>query len=341
MQFGEVMKKFFSIFLTIIFAVCLYCTLVLSVVRSTVNASALSNFAKNALKPVSKVQKIHNDGLFYPGESQIILSAYDDFDFSDLDLSDLSNLDLNTIVNSYLKTYDVDVDAEFVSEILKSPETQQFIEKYVDEIVSYATGTKDKLEIDADDVISVVNNAIDIYEKETGEKVDRSGLEEYIRDGVEQAVTEMSDAIESVREDNELIFLAIKVCQFFLSPLFFAYCIGICVILAVVIFVINLNLFSWFKYISIPSIVDGALMFLPGVCAGIVFPSVMHFLVREFNLPGGISEGILSVVQKAFNIMKIEGAVCIIIGVALCIFGFSLGKKTEEAETQETQELSE
>lgn len=323
------MKKVFSIILTVIFGICLYCTLLLSVVRSTVNASSLTDFARNALKTVSKVQKIHNNGLFYPDEKQVILSGYDDFDFGDLNFSDLGDMDLNSIVKSYLKAYDVQVEPEFITEILESPETKEFVNKYIDEIVSYATGEKETLEIDADDVITVVNNAIDIYEKETGETVDRTGLEENIRDSVEEAVTEVAETIDSVRDNNELVFLAIKMCQFFISVKFFAYCVGVCVLLAIVIFVINLNLFTWFKYISIPSIVDGALMFLPGVTVGIVFPSLMKFFVREFDLPGGIMDGLIAVVQKSMHFMKLEGAVCLLIGVALCIFGFSLGKKTK------------
>ena len=70
-------------------------------------------------------------------------------------------------------------------------------------------------------------------------------------------------------------------------------------------------------------------MFLPGVTVGIVFPSLMKFFVREFDLPGGIMDGIIAVVQKSMHYMKIEGAVCLLIGVALCIFGFSIGKKTK------------
>ncbi|MCR4735636.1 MAG: hypothetical protein K5829_11590 [Treponema sp.] len=333
------MKKFFSIFLAIIFSLFLFITLILSITRSAVSSSAISDFARNALKPVSKIknEKNYNNGLYYPGQAQLYLSDYEDFDFEDMDFSNLSDMNLNEIVESYLDMYDVDIEPDFIADILSAPETTQFVDKYIDEIISYAIGEKDSLEIDAADVSKVVNNAIDLYEKETGEVVDRSGLEEGIQEGIEEALPEISSTIDNIKEEDELVIFAIKLSKFFLSQKFFIICVSICVILALIIFLINLNIFTLFKYISIPAIVDGVLLFIPALFVTSFLPLAMDFIVNEFSIPVGLSEAVLAVAGSYFKAMKIEGAVCIILGVAICIFGFKLGKKskTELIESQE------
>ena len=101
------MKKIFSILLSIIFAICLFCTLLLAVVRTDFSYSAITKIAGEILKPVSKAEPV-NDGLFYPGDVKITLAAYEeygDFDFSQLDLSsvDMTNLDVNELVETYLE----------------------------------------------------------------------------------------------------------------------------------------------------------------------------------------------------------------------------------------------
>ena len=135
------MKKFFSVFLSIIFAICLLATLLLSVIRFNFSYSTITQLAGELLKPVSKaaVPVPEDDGLFHPGDKIITYAAYDEYDIGDFDFSsmDLTNLDINEMVQTYLDAYDIDVEPELIAEILASPDISQVVDKYADEIINY------------------------------------------------------------------------------------------------------------------------------------------------------------------------------------------------------------
>ena len=192
------MKKLLSVVVSILFAVALLCTLLLGIVRKNVSGSTLTNLAVELMKPVA--METHDNGLFYPDEGKKLMSVQyssSDFDLSGVDFSniDLKNLDINALVTEYCQAAGVDVDAEFVSEVLADPKTAKFVDKYVAEITEYATGISSELNIDPVDVQNVVNNAIDKYEVKTGEKVDRTGLNENIAVAVKDAMPEITDSI--------------------------------------------------------------------------------------------------------------------------------------------------
>ena len=185
------MKKFFSVFLSIIFAICLFATLVLSVVRFNFNTSTITEFASQIFKiSQATIIQFEDDGLFHPEQKIITYAQYDYSDFEDFDMSsiDFTNMDINEIVQSYLEEYDVDVPPELVSEILASPEIAETVSVYADEIINYMTGVTDEINIDPAQISKVVNTAIDKYEQATGEVVDRSGLDEAIAENVEAMV---------------------------------------------------------------------------------------------------------------------------------------------------------
>jgi hypothetical protein len=161
------MKKFFSVLLSIIFAVCLLGTLLLGVVRTDFSYSAITKIASEILKPVSKAEPV-NDGLFHPGDVTYTLAGYEeygdfgDFDLSQLDLSsiDMTNLDINELVGTYLEAAGIEVEPEFIAEVLASQEVSEFVDKYVGEVVNYMTGASEELNINTDDVLNVMNNII-------------------------------------------------------------------------------------------------------------------------------------------------------------------------------------
>ena len=153
------MKKFFSVLLSIIFAVCLLATLLLGIVRTDFSYSAITKIASEILKPVSKIEPV-NDGLFHPGDVKFSLAGYEetgdfgDFDMSQIDLSsiDLANLDVNELVETYLEAAGVDVEPEFIAEVLASPDVSEFVDKYVGEVVNYMTGASEELTINPEDI---------------------------------------------------------------------------------------------------------------------------------------------------------------------------------------------
>jgi len=143
------MKKILSVVLSILFAICLLGTLLLSVVRNNFSYSKLVKMAGEMMKPVSVAPV--DDGLFHPGDIRYSLAAYEeygdfgDFDLSSIDLSsiDLTNMDVNEIVQSYLDAAGIEVEPEFIAEVLASPEVSSFIDQYAGEIVDYVGGIDD------------------------------------------------------------------------------------------------------------------------------------------------------------------------------------------------------
>ena len=331
------MKKFFSVLLSIIFAVCLLATLLLSVVRFNFSYSSITKLASEIVKPVSKAPS-HNNGLFYPEDKIITLAQYDfdpsaleNFDFSSIDLT---NLDVNEIVQTYLKDASIDVDPEFVAEVLASPDVADFVDKYVGEVVDYMTGETTELQINPDDVLKVVNKSIDMYEEHTGEvvEIDRTELKKAVTENIATAQENITATLDTAKEENAQALGYLKTVNLILSLKVFLACIGVCVLLALIIFLINMNVFAMFKYISIPSIVDGLLLFIIAIVCAAIVPKIVPPLISEYGLPKGIFEGLWVYMSKVLDQMKIYGCVATLLGVVLCVFGFKLGKAKTDKE---------
>lgn len=325
------MKKFFSVLISIFFAVCLLGTLLLGIVRTDFSYSAITKIASEILKPVSKAEPVE-DGLFHPGDAKITLAGYEeygDFDFSSIDLSsiDMTNLDINELVETYLEAAGVEVEPEFIAEILASPDVSEFVDKYVGEVVSYMTGESEELKINPDDIKKVMNKSIDMYEEHTGEVVDRSGLNEAIEENVAVMTTEITTALDTAKEENAETFEVLKQVEFFLSLKFFLICVGVCVFFALIILLINRNIFAWLQYIFMPVFIDGLLIFIAACVANGIAPGLLAAAIENAGLPKSIYAGIWTYLSRVLNHLKICGVVCAVCGIAVWATGFTLGKK--------------
>lgn len=330
------MKKFGSILLSIILGICGLFTLLLAVVRVDLNYSAITKIAGEILKPVAKVAPVE-DGLFHPDDKIITLAQYDDygdFDFDSLDLSslDFTNLDVNEIVGTYLEAAGVEVEPEVLAEIIASPDVSDFVDKYVGEVVNYVTGNTTELKINPDDITKVLNKSIDMYEDKTGEVIDRTGLNEAIAENVDVIQSSVTEALDTAKEENAEIFENLKLVDFYLSLKFFLMCVGVCVILAALLLLINRNIFTWLLYTFIPLFVDGILIFVAACVAQGVVPGLLTLALSDAGLPKGIYEGIWSYIVIVLKHLKICGAVTAIVSTVLWALGIALGKKTKKAE---------
>lgn len=328
------MKKFCSVLLSIIFAVCLLFTLLLSVVRFNFSYSSITKMFSEMLKPVSAAPVL-NDGLFHPGEVKYTLAGYEDygdFDLSSIDLSsiDLTNMDVNQIVQSYIEAAGIDVDPEFVAEVLASPDVAEFVDKYVGEVVDYMTGATEELNINPDDIVNVMNKSLDMYEEHTGEVVDRSGMKEAVESSVSEAKVQLEESLDAVKEENAEVLTYLKKLDFFLSVKFFLICVCACVVLALIILLINRNIFAWLKYVFMPCFIDGLILFIIALAGSAILPGIIKTIITDYQLPKGVFEGIWSIIAVLLSQMKIYGAVCAILGIALFILGATLGKKTSK-----------
>lgn len=327
------MKKFLSVVLSILFAICLLGTLLLSVVRNNFSYSKLVKMAGEMMKPVSVAPV--EDGLFHPGDIRYSLAAYEEYgDFSDFDLSsidlssiDLTNMDVNEIVQSYLDAAGIEVEPEFIAEVLASPEVSQFVDQYVGEIVDYVTGASEELNINTDDVLNVMNKSLDMYEEHTGEVIDRSGMKEAVESNVADAKASIQESLDVVKEENSENLEALKKVDFFLSLKFFLICVGLCLLLALLILLINRNVFAWLKYVFMPCFIDGLIIFIAACVAGGILPGIIKNALEVYALPKGIYEGIWSLVSTVLGQMKIYGLVAAVLGIGLFVLGATLGKK--------------
>lgn len=325
------MKKLLSVLLSIIFAFCFLGTVLLGIIRSDFSYSTVTKIASEILKPVSITEPV-DDGLFHPGYVKISLAAYDDysdFDFNSVDLSsvDMANLDINELVETYLKAAGVDVEPEFVAEVLATPEAAEFVDKYIGEIVNYMTGASDQLTIDPDDITKVINKSLDMYEKKSGQVVDRTGLNEAVIENVPVAQTEIKAALDSIKDENAEYFEILKKVEFILSFKFFLICIAVCLFFALIILLINKNIFVWLQYIFMPVFVDGIIIFVIASCAQGMVPGILAMAIEEAGLPKSIYAGIWTYISKVLSHLKICGVVSAICGIALWALGFTLGKK--------------
>ena len=335
------MKKAFSIILSIIFTICLLATMLLGVVRNNFSVSKITEMVSQIFKTAqAPVIQYEDNGLFYPEQKVITLAQFEGYDLGDFDLSsiDLTNMDVNSIVQSYLEANDIDVDPAVVTEILASPDITETVNQYADQIINYMTGASDEINIEPEQLTKVVNKAIDKYEEKTGEVIDRSGLDEAISTNVEAMVPELTATLDSAKEENTQVFEAIKIVNTILSLKVFIIALVVCFVLALIIFLINMNIFVCFKYISIPAIIDGLILFIGALVAAGMVPSILKGLIADNGLPAAIYDLVIVYLNKVFLQLKICGIVATILGVILCVFGFMLGKKkampaTAEAET--------
>lgn len=332
------MKKIGSVLLSILFAIAFLATALLGVVRKDFSYSAITKIASEILKPVSKIEPV-DDGLFHPGDVKITLAQYGDlgdygdFDISALDLDslDFTNLDVNELVGTYLEAAGVEVEPEFIAEVLASPDVSDFVDKYIGEVVDYMTGASTELTINPDDFKKVMNKSIDMYEEHTGEVVDRSGLDEAIEANITVAQTSITEALDTAKEENAEIFESLKLVDFFLSLKFFLICVGVCVFFALIILLINRNIFAWLVYVFMPVFIDGILIFVAALVAQGIAPGLISLALADANLPKGVYEGIWSYLSKVLAHLKICGLVCAVAGTALWVTGLVLGKKTKKA----------
>lgn len=324
------MKKAFSIILSIIFTICLLATMLLGVVRNNFSVSKITEMVSQIFKTAqAPVIQYEDNGLFYPEQKVVTLAQFEGYDLGDFDLSsiDLTNMDVNSIVQSYLEANDIDVDPAVVTEILASPDITETVNQYADQIINYMTGASDEINIEPEQLTKVVNKAIDKYEEKTGEVIDRSGLDEAISTNVEAMVPELTATLDSAKEENAQVFEAIKIVNTILSLKVFIIALAVCFVLALIIFLINMNIFVCFKYISIPAIIDGLILFIGAILAAGMVPSILQGLIADNGLPAAIYDLVIVYLNKVFLQLKVCGIAATILGVILCVFGFMLGKK--------------
>ncbi|MBR5096660.1 MAG: hypothetical protein IK094_06080, partial [Treponema sp.] len=161
--------------------------------------------------------------------------------------------------------------------------------------------------------------------------VDRSGMDQAIEASVQAALPELTKSLDTAKTENAAALEGLKIVKLVLSLKTFILCVSACAALALIILLINMNVFAMFKYISIPAIADGVLLFLIATLCAILLPQALALAAKEAGLPGGIFEAIWTYATKIFFQMKLYGIGAFACGIILCVLGFKLDKKEQAA----------
>ncbi len=157
-------------------------------------------------------------------------------------------------------------------------------------------------------------------------------MDKAVEESMQTAVPQITASLVAAKEENAQAVESLKWVKILLSLRTFILCAAACALLALIIFFINMNVFAMFKYVSIPAIVDGALLFAAAALCGTLLPSALSVAAKEAGLPSGIFEALWAYATTLFLQMKIWGAVTAVCGVVLCVLGFVLDKKAAKNE---------
>ena len=223
---------------------------------------------------------------------------------------------------------------------MSDPETKDLVDNVMNQAVEYMAGKTDTIDLNPDKIESVVTKSIKKIEEKTGEKIeyDAAELKANIASGVEEALPSVTETLDIVKEENSAELDSVLKILDFLSVKYLVIMIAMLVVLAAIIFVINMNIFALFRYISIPSIVVGIIFIILGLMSGVVNSVVADVLKADFE---SLIKPVSVLVSAIFHQFLTYGIFAFVPGVALCALGFINNKKkivqTKEA-SKESQE---
>ncbi len=322
------MKNFFSVLLSIIFALVLLVTLLFNIVRVNVTPSKIMDLSASMVNALAMLQN-NDTGLFYTDQKIITPAGYQ-IEGMDIEI-DLNNLDLGELIQEIAKEngYDFTIDEELIADILSDPETKDLVDNVMNQAVEYMAGKTETIDLNPDKIESVVTKGIKKIEEKTGEKIeyDAAELKANIATGVEEALPAVTETLDTVKEENKAELGAVLKVLDFLSVKYLVIMIAILVILAAIIFVLNMNVFTLFRYISIPSIVVGIILIVIGLMNGFVNSVVADILKADFE---SLIKPVSVLVSTIFRQFLTYGICAFVPGVALCVVGFINKKKQIE-----------
>lgn len=314
------MKKFLSVLLSIIFALVLFVTLCFNIVRVNVTPSKIMDLGASMINSMALAPS-YDDGLFHPDQKVLSNAGYDiggmDIDF------DLNNFDIGEIVQQIVEAngYDFTVDEELIADILSDSETKDLVDTVMNQAVDYMAGKTDTIELNPDKIESVVVKSIKKIEDKTGEKIeyDPAELKAEIAAGVEEALPAVTEALDEVKEENGAELGMVLKALDFLSIKYLFIFIGVLIVLAALIFVLNMNVFALFRYISIPAIVVGVIYVVFGLLGNTATAIIVNLLKNDYE---SLIAPVTVLVSTIFRQFLLNGICSFVPGVVLCVVGF-------------------
>lgn len=319
------MKKVISVLLSIIFGLGLFATLTFNVVRKNVTVSNIMDLGTEIIKAMAYAPE--DDGLYHPGQRELRTAA---LDISDFDI-DMDNLDFVGIVQQLVDEngLEIKVTEDLIADILSDAETKELVDSVMNQTVDYMAGKTDTIELNPDKIESVVTKSIKTIEIKTGTKIDYDPqeLKQEISAGIKDVTPALTEALDEAKEEygNDLQNV-IKVLEFFSFKNLMIFC-GILIVIAALIFILNMNVFALFRYISIPSIVVGLIYLTLGVLGGaFIVPTIVDVLKNEYE---ALITPVTVIISLIFKQFLVSGIGSFVPGLALCVIGYVAGAKVK------------
>ena len=303
------MKKFISIILTFILSISIILLSGLSIIKSVVNKDTIMEIIMPDEGDTSEISYIvDNTMLAYATSNPVYLSKED---LKNMDYNELKSISNNVskmheLLDSTFKSKDL--PTELIDYIVKDSDYKKEVSNYIEQYISYTTGEGEKPVINQAKVNEVLNNNIEVYEKETGKKVNTKHVDTLTTEISETIDDKVSNIVDNSGIKNVLNLLYSKTVLITL--------IVVTIISIILLVVINLNT-SVLYYLGTSLIING-IVYL-----------IVRFGVKNIVIDG-FEELVKLIVDKVMPSLNLISILSLVIGILLVVIKVVLNKKVKK-----------
>lgn len=290
----KIVKGLFSGIFTFFYFLLLNVLIVILVLRTS-----LSN---NLIKDIFiystdySYSNIDNNTLAYIDPSEVIIDNIEE--------EEIDNIDEELILKIEEALKESNLPIELIGYIVDNEENLTYFSEIYESAFNYLLAVDEDLEFPKEAINNIINNAISEYEKDSGEVVNKTGINNFLND------------IETVYEEYIITDDIIQAREIFYTVLFgpvFYTILSITILLLVAIILLNHNNLRFLLNISIPHIITG-----------ITYISVKHSLKEVVENSNGFN--------SLLNAMSEVGLTVLVIGIIGLIAYILLKYRTKKEE---------
>ena len=141
-------------------------------------------------------------------------------------------------MKNYVDDLGVNIEPEFVAELIASEEVAELKEKFGKDIYNEFTGASSDINVNIKDIESLVEKAFYLYEKHTGEVVDnvidRSKFETEAKKFFDEYLTDYKRISEQSNGPDAAVAEVLKILKTWFSLSFYLNCLGFTLVFAFV-----------------------------------------------------------------------------------------------------------
>ena len=211
-----------------------------------------------------------------------------------------NTVETDNLINNIVKDNNTDAN---LNEYVDTKELNKILEKYVEELISYKLGNEQAPKLNTEEFNDFINETIDKYEEKTGNKIDRSKIEETL----EKADNEMSNNKElPPGVDENQLKMASKIYNLIINKTISIILLIVLILLIIALFFINKDILKTLQYISSSFLMNGiCILILPFILKVTVDkPDVINIVLKSFIKYGIISLSISVIITISYFIIK-------------------------------------